>query len=140
MIEKDDYTLVVGYPDPYLRTVRFIFDGWSDPQMQAKFYGDLKFFEEEVVGGNVNPVPPCAKAIVNLICREGTKNENIERGDTSVSPPVGTLFDLTYNPTTAKVEDIEDFFRSSGIAFHRAEPFEKPRVVKSWWQWLKEKF
>ena len=135
IIEKQNYDLIIGTIPPWRRKVSYIFDGWYDTQKQKEFHSSLSFFASEVYGSRVAPVSPISHSIMNIICWGSTVRKKSDSLKETTEPPIGTIFDLTYNHKTASIEEIEEFLKNSGgIIFHRAEPFEKP--TKTLWQVL----
>jgi hypothetical protein len=136
IIEKKDYDILIGKPFSDVTTVQYVFDGWTDEQQKRLYMSDLDFFEQESAASRVMPLSPIAKSIVRILTWDEVRSSGT--WGEFVSPSVGTIFDLTYWHGQATPEDIESYFRSHGIALHRATPFIKPQ--KSLWQLIREKF
>ena len=131
-IQREHYDIIVGDKLPFLKTIRFIFEGWTDEEERKKYMSDVRFFETESTDGHIQPRVPAARSILQFVCWE---RKHPIRDGINV-PAIGTICDVIYYWKTASPEEIRDYFASHGIAMRPAEPFFKPRKLMTWWQFL----
>lgn len=128
-IEKEKYTLFIGWPSKNLESVFYIFDGWSDSEQKKRFFGSVDYFSQEVGARRTE-----LKLVgADIFTTKSTANEIKGKGTL-----VGGIIKVNYNKLETNQDRIDDFFKNSGIMVRHANLFFKP--VKSIWQVFKERF
>jgi hypothetical protein len=125
-IERKNYILFVGIVDKRMKTVRYIFDGWSNEDQKKDFFGSIEFLSQEAGAGRISPTLDDAK----IACIKSVIDE--DKGGT----PIGSLIKVLFDSKNSDLDKIEHFFRESKVKVHRAKPFVKP--VKTIWQVLRD--
>lgn len=111
------------------KTIRYIFDGWTDTDKKNTYHGSLSFLESEASADRTTP-----SLKTGGIHRLSLDMPEID----SVGTQAGSVIEIEYFAVVDKTEMFENFFKKFGVAFHRAEPFYKP--VKTLWQIINELF
>jgi hypothetical protein len=136
-IEKKDYILFIGFSkNHWVKTARYIFNGWTNEKNRKICQGDIDCFCSEVAS---NKVLPELENLHNLFKQAHILYiSSVSADNSGYGTPKGALLKIPYYfKTEDKPEKIETFLKKAGITVYRAEPFIKP--IKTIWQLLKEK-
>jgi hypothetical protein len=107
-----------------IKTVYYIFDGWTDENKKKLFNGSVVFLSEEA--GGLRHSPTLKDAGIFYIEGENEIQDGAQ---------IGSKLRVAYFVDYSTPEKVEKFFSNSKIAVHRADPFEQP--PKKLWQVLK---
>lgn len=87
------------------KKVFYIFEGWADEKKRLEFYGSVDYLGQEAAAKRIVPNTPKGFILV------WGKSREIE----GVGTPVGSRLKVMYFPYYTNTEEIEKFFKESGL-------------------------